>query len=88
MSGGGKKKKKDKREAGRESSTPRLSQEWPFGKGEFNPNETNTESHKIHQANVWEGNQKGEKSMKQMVCFIMRHCTKIGSGIVPSPIDS
>lgn len=86
MSGGG--KKKDKREAGRESSTPGLSQQTPFGKGEFNPNETNRESHKVQQANVWEGNQKGEKSMKQMVCFVMCYCTKIGSEIVPSPIDS
>lgn len=69
MSGEG--QKKDKREAGRERSTPRLSQPRPFRKGEFNPKETNTESHKIHQANVWEGNQRGEKSMKQMVYFVM-----------------
>lgn len=86
MSGGG--KKKDKREAGRERSTPRLTQERPFGKGEFNPKETKTESHKIRQANVWEGNQKGEKSMKQMVYFLLCHFTKIESEIVPSPIDS
>lgn len=70
MSGGGKKKKKDKREAGREKSTPRLSQQKPFRKGEFNPKEANIESHKIHQANVWEGNQKGERSVKQMVYFV------------------
>lgn len=47
--------KKDKREAGRERSTPRLSQQRPFRKGEFNPKETNTESHKIHQARKYMG---------------------------------
>lgn len=68
-----------KREAGRQSGTPRLSQQRPFRKGEFNPSETNTESHKIHQTNIWEGDPRGDKSMKQMVYFVMRHLTKIGS---------
>lgn len=80
------KKKKYKREAGRQGGTPRLSQQRPFRKEEFNPSKTNTESHKIYQTNVWEGNQKGNKSMKQMVNFVMCHFTKIGSDIVPSPI--
>lgn len=72
-----KKKRKDKREAGRQSGTPRLSQQKPFRKREFNPGETHTETHKIHQTNVWEANQKGDKSMKQMVVFEMRHLTKM-----------
>lgn len=71
--------KTSKREAGGERGTPRLSQQRPFRKGEFNPTETNTESHKIHQTNVWERNRKGDKSMKQMVYFVMCHLTKIGS---------
>lgn len=87
MSGGGE-KKRQKGSRKRERSTPRSSQQKPFGKGEFNPKKTNIESHKRHQANVWEGNEKGERSVKQMVCFVMCHFTKIGSKIVPSPIDS
>lgn len=65
---------KDRREAGRQIATPRL-----FRKGEFNPSESNTESHKIHQTNVWEGNQRGGKAVKQMVYSVMRHLTKIAS---------
>lgn len=81
------KKKKSKGKQEDRKSTPRLSQQKPFGKGEFNPREANIESHKIHQAYVWEGNQKGERSVKQMVYFVMCHFTKIGSEIVPSSID-
>lgn len=51
----------------------------PFRKGEFKPSETDTESHEIHQTNTREGNQKGDKSVKQMVYFVIRHLTKRGS---------
>lgn len=67
----GKGRGKDKREAGRWTGTLR-----PFRKGEFNPSETNTESHKMHQTNVWEGNQRDNKAVKRMVYLVMRHLTK------------
>jgi len=71
------KKKIDEREGEGRSGAPRvISMEALHKRGNSTlVNQYNN----VHQTNVWEGNRKGDKSVKQLVYFVMLCLTEIGS---------